>query len=74
MDKIITRFVVLLVDTHYHTSSALALFRHRCDAEDFVTMHTHGMQSARIRFTIEALEPGVHTITIRADANPEDIT
>jgi hypothetical protein len=75
MDNIIVRFVVLLVDTHYHTSTALAMFRYNCDAIDFVTTQRSLMSgSSNIRFTIEALEPGLHTVqTSPTPATAEEI-
>ena len=64
MGNIIMRFVVLLVDTHYHTSTPLAMFRYNCDAVDFITVQRSLMSgSSNMRFTIEPLESGHHTIT-----------
>jgi len=67
MGTIIMRFVVLLVDTHYDTSTALAMFRYNCDALDFIEKQQRIMGDSNMEFTIEPLEPGLHTIATGPD-------
>ena len=72
MGNIIMRFVVLLVDTHYDTSTALAMFRYNCDALDFIEKQQRIMGDSNMEFTIEPLEPGHHTITTGPGDEPAD--